>query len=238
MRLQKYLAQCGVASRRTSEKLIAEGHVAVNGEIVTEMGVGIDPETDTVWVDGQPVRPQQQVYLLFYKPTAVVTTMSDPEGRKCVADFFPQASFGKLFPVGRLDYETEGLLLMTNDGELSQRLTHPSHEVEKAYEVIVNARMDEEAVQQLKSGVLLEEGMTAPARISSLYRQGGVTHLTLIIHEGRNRQVRRMIEKVGYTVQFLRRIQEGCLVLGDLKPGEYRALTRAEVQSLKASSLA
>jgi 23S rRNA pseudouridine2605 synthase len=233
MRLQKYLAQCGVASRRASEKLIAQGHVAVNGDVVTDMGVSIDPETDAVWVDGQAIRPQRLQYLLFYKPTAVVTTMNDPEGRKCVADFFPVEDFGKLFPVGRLDYETEGLLLMTNDGELAQRLTHPSHEVEKVYEVIVNARMDEEAVGRLRKGVALSEGMTAPAKVTSFSRQKGVTHLTLVIHEGRNRQVRRMIEAVGYSVQFLRRIQEGPLRLGDLKPGEFRPLTRAEIQALK-----
>ena len=184
-------------------------------------------------------QPQKLQYLLFYKPTAVVTTMNDPEGRKCVADFFPVEDFGKLFPVGRLDYETEGLLLMTNDGELSQRLTHPSHEVEKVYEVIVNARMDEEAVGRLRKGVALSEGMTAPAKVTSLSRQKGVTHLTLVIHEGRNQMcIRdRRWDPANPICQSEANFEESCRILAQISHGKAVFMHVEEVDGLDHDTL-
>lgn len=230
-RLQKYLADCGVASRRKCEELIAAGRVSVNGETVTQMGVRVTPGDD-VHVDGKPVTPaEQKVYIAFYKPPNVVTTASDPEGRKTALDFFHDLGV-RVFPVGRLDYETEGLLLMTNDGEWANRVTHPSFNLEKEYLVRVRGTLEEGQLKALEAGVMLEGKRTWPAQVSYVRRDGEITMLHVTIHEGRNRQVRRMLEAVGREVVFLKRVRVGAVLLGDIKPGQWRKLDENEIKAL------
>ena len=234
MRLQKYLALSGVASRRASEKLIADGHVAVNGVTVTEMGVQVDETCDTVTVDGAPVTIEtEKHYLAYYKPIGEVTTVSDPEGRATVMDRFRDYPV-RLYPVGRLDYDSEGLLLLTNDGDLMNSLLHPSHEVEKAYLVKVSNHVSEETLRRLRAGVTLDDGrMTSPAE-ARLVRYETVASVVMVtIHEGRNRQVRRMFSAVGHEVVSLKRVGFAGIKLGDLPRGQWRRLTDREVARLK-----
>lgn len=232
VRLQKYLAAAGIASRRKCEELISTGRVKVNGAVVTEMGTKVTP-ADLVEVDGAAVAAEEQkVYLAFYKPSNVMTTASDPEGRQTVLDFFkdlPQ----RVFPVGRLDYETEGLLLMTNDGPWGNRITHPSFNLDKEYFIKVKGQVEDAQVRALENGVMLEGKRTWPARVHSVRRGGMVTQLNVVIHEGRNRQVRRMMEAVGHEVVYLKRVRVGSVLLGELKPGEYRALNEDEIASFR-----
>jgi 23S rRNA pseudouridine2605 synthase len=230
-RLQKYLAACGVASRRKCEELILAGRVAVNGAVVVEMGVRV-VEGDAVTVDGKPVKPsEQKVYIAFYKPPNVVTTASDPQGRATVADYFKESNF-RLFPVGRLDYETEGLLLMTNDGEWANRVAHPSFNLEKEYFVKSKGILEDREIKALETGVMLEGRRTWPAKVANVRRGGMVTQFHIVIHEGRNRQVRKMVEAVGHEVVFLKRVRIGNILLGDLKAGEWRNLSEDEIKSL------
>ena len=233
MRLQKYMAESGVASRRRCEEIILEGRVAVNGKIVTEMGVQVDPETDDVRVDGNALAGQGDFhYILLNKPKNVVTTMSDPEGRATIVDVLPD--FGqRVYPVGRLDYATEGLLLLTNDGQLAHHIAHPSHTMEKTYEAQVHGALGKEALRRLREGVDLDGRMTAPAKVVVVEEWQGGMALHLTIHEGRNRQIRRMIEAVGGRVGYLRRIGLGPLTLqGITEPGQWRRLTTREVERL------
>jgi 23S rRNA pseudouridine2605 synthase len=225
-RLQKVLARIGWGSRRTVEELIAAGRVTVNGE-VARLGRRVDPEADLVEVDGAPVgiRPGLVHYLLN-KPRGVVSTASDPQGRPTVVELVPESP--RVFPVGRLDTDTEGLLLLTNDGELAHRLTHPSFGVEKTYVAEVEGAPTRATVRRLREGVELDDGPTAPAKVALT----PPSVLTLTIHEGRNRQVRRMCEAVGHPVRRLVRTRIGPLHDRRLKPGEWRALTTAEVQAL------
>jgi 23S rRNA pseudouridine2605 synthase len=232
MRLQKYLAQCGVSSRRAAEVMIAQGRVKVNGEVVTQMGVQVELN-DEVTVDGNPVRPEEEKhYLLYHKPMGEVATASDPEGRPTVLDKFRDYPV-RLYPVGRLDYDSEGLLLLTNDGELTQRMLHPSREVEKVYLAQVSNRLAPEAAQALRAGVMVNGRRTAPAKVVVLKYDAFSTSVLVTIHEGRNRQVRRMFEAVGHQVVLLRRVQFGPLKLGDVPRGQWRHLTEEEVQLLK-----
>lgn len=233
MRLQKYLAMSGVASRRASEKLIAEGHVAVNGRTITEMGVQVS-ESDQVTVDGTPVHLEEEKhYLAYYKPMGEVTTVSDPEGRATVMDKFREYPV-RLYPVGRLDYDSEGLLLLTNDGEMMQHLLHPSHEVEKQYLVKVSNRVSPEELHQLAAGVQLDDGrMTSPAKVRLIRYEAFDSVVLISIHEGRYRQVRRMFQAVGHEVVSLRRVGFGPIYLNDLPRGTWRHLTDAEVRKLK-----
>lgn len=232
MRLQKYLAQSGVASRRAAEKLIAEGHVTVNGEKITQMGVQVE-ETDHVAVDGKVVHLEEEKhYLLYYKPIGEVTTVQDPEGRPTVLDKFRDYPV-RLVPAGRLDFDSEGLLLLTNDGDVIQRVLHPSHEVEKSYLTKVSNHLTPEELHRLKSGVLLDGRMTSPARLRVIKEETFSTTVLVSIHEGRNRQVRRMFEAVGHQVVALKRVRFGPLQLGDLRRGCWRYLTDEEVQRLK-----
>ncbi len=233
MRLQKYLAMSGVASRRASEKLIAEGHVAVNGVTITEMGVQVS-ESDQVTVDGNLVHLEEEKhYLAYYKPMGEVTTVSDPEGRATVMDKFREYPV-RLYPVGRLDYDSEGLLLLTNDGEMMQHLLHPSHEVEKQYLVKVSNRMSSEALHQLAAGVQLDDGrMTSPAKVRLIRYEAFDSVVLISIHEGRYRQVRRMFQAVGHDVVSLRRVGFGPIYLNDLPRGTWRHLTDVEVRKLK-----
>ena len=234
MRLQKYLAQCGVASRRSSEKLIAEGHVAVNGTVITEMGVQVDELHDRVTVDGTAVFPEEEKhYIAYHKPMGEVTTVSDPEGRPTVMDKFRDYPV-RLVPVGRLDYDTDGLLLLTNDGDMMQRVTHPSHEVPKTYLVRASNRVTPEEVFRLASGVQLDDGrMTSPAHVKLLRYEAFDSVLLVTIHEGRNRQVRRMFEAIGHEVVSLRRTMFGPVYLNDLPLGQWRHLTDIEIRKLK-----
>jgi len=231
VRLQKYLAQAGVASRRHAEEMIAAGRVSVNGEVVTAMGVQVEAG-DAVCVDGNPIAAaEEKVYILLFKPRGVVTTASDPQGRTTVLEILPGLS-QRVYPVGRLDYDTEGALLLTNDGELAHRMMHPSYEIEKKYRVRVWGKVTEENIQALCRGVQLEDGLTAPAKAVIVARGADETTLHLTLHEGRNRQVRRMLEAVGFPVRELRRIAVGQIDLGTLKPGEWRHLSGEEIEML------
>lgn len=232
MRLQKYLAQCGVASRRSAEGLIVDGHVCVNGKTVCELGTKIDPEADCVTVHGKPVSLQNKcVYIMLNKPRGYVTTVKDEQGRQTVIDLLPE-ELGRIYPVGRLDFDTEGLLLLTNDGDFTQMLTHPSHEVSKTYLAKVRGVPSDAALKALRTGVMIDGKKTHPAEVLVKKSDAGSTMLSITIHEGRNRQVRKMCSSVGHPVVFLRRIAEGSLRLGSLPTGSWRHLTEDEVRSL------
>ena len=235
LRLQKVLSQAGIASRRAAEKLIAEGRVMVDGKTVTEMGVKVDPAASEIKVDGRRIKSaERHRYILLYKPPGVVTTRSDPQRRRTVIELLSGVR-EYVYPVGRLDYDTEGLLLLTNDGELAAQLTHPRHGVERTYEAKVSGMPDEEALQRLRTGIPLDGHRTLPADVV-LVNKGrrdryGIVRMT--IREGRNRQVRRMLEAVGHPVRELTRTRFGPLAERRLKPGQWRELTGDEVKTLK-----
>jgi pseudouridine synthase len=232
IRLQKVLAQAGVASRRAAERMISQGRVSVNGLTVAEPGRRVDPEVDDIRVDGSPVKVgHSKVYWLLNKPRGCVTTVRDPQRRRTVMEWVPKGS-ERVFPVGRLDYDAEGLLILTNDGFLAHRLQHPRFGVLKTYEVKVKGHPDADVLQQLARGVTLEEGRTAPARVKLLRRLSGASWLQMVIHQGWYRQIKRMCGVLGYPVLRIRRIGYGSLVLGRMKPGEWRPLTPFEVESL------
>lgn len=235
LRLQKYLAEAGVASRRASEQLITSGRVMVNGEVAT-LGMSVDPETDTVLFDGKPVKQEEQlITIMLYKPKGVVSTSDDPQGRKTVQEYVKDIPV-RLYNVGRLDINSEGLLLMTNDGELAHRMTHPRFSVEKTYYAICDGKLLPSEVASLVNGIELDDGMTAPARVTRVHpTQSGDTSFLITIHEGKNRQIRRMLEAVGHRTLRLKRERFGPLYLGELKPGETRQLTKDELRSLKHS---
>lgn len=232
VRLQKFLAAAGVASRRKAEELIRQGKVTVNGRRAV-LGTKVQPHKDIVKVEGKVVAPEEKVYLILYKPRGVVTTRRDPQGRQTVMDLIGNIG-AVVHPVGRLDYDTEGLLLLTNDGDLTYKLTHPRFEIDKTYQVLVKGQPTEEDLESIRQGLLLEDGWTAPTRVSLLKGGRGKSWLEMTIHEGRNRQVRRMWAKLGYPVLKLRRTKFAFLTLGRLKPGDYRHLTRTEVKKLQA----
>jgi len=226
-RLQKILAQAGLGSRRTAEDLIADGRVTVNGEVAT-LGTRADPETDAIEVDGALIGVKQGlVHYLLNKPTGVVTTASDPQGRPTVVEIVPPEP--RVYPVGRLDADTEGLLILTNDGDLAHRLTHPSFGVDKEYLADVEGQPTRGAVRRLREGVALDDGPTAPAKVSLV----GDHTLRITIHEGRNRQVRRMCDAVGHPVRRLVRVRIGSLSDRRLAPGEWRELTQDELRALE-----
>jgi 23S rRNA pseudouridine2605 synthase len=235
LRLQKIISQAGVASRRAAEKLISEGRVTVNGETVREMGTKADPARDDIRVDGRRLKSAERLrYVLLYKPAGYVTTRSDPQRRRTVIDLLHGVK-EYVYPVGRLDYDTEGLLLLTNDGDLAAKLTHPRHEINRAYEALVSGIPNDDAIDRLRRGIPLDGRRTLPADVS-LVNKGRRDHagvLLITIREGRNRQVRRMLEAVGHPVQALRRVRFGPLTLRGLKPGEWRELSGDEVEKLK-----
>ncbi|MBR4290518.1 MAG: rRNA pseudouridine synthase [Oscillospiraceae bacterium] len=234
MRLQKYLAQCGVASRRHAEEMILEGLVSVNGQVITQMGVQVE-EGDEVRVKGEIVRPEAvKKYVLYHKPIGEVTTVSDPEGRPTVMQHFRDYPV-RLYPVGRLDFDSEGLLLLTNDGELADKMMHPSNEVDKTYLARVTGNVTLESIRELRMGVMLDDHKTSPARARVIKEETFATVVLVTIHEGRNRQVRRRFDAVGHRVLMLRRVKFGPLELGNLKRGQWRELTDAEVAALKKS---
>ncbi|WP_010273929.1 pseudouridine synthase [Paenibacillus senegalensis] len=237
-RLQKVLAQAGIASRRKCEEYITSGRVEVNEQVVTQLGVKVDPEQDEIKVDGRPIRLQSKLYLAFYKPKGVISSVKDPEGRKVVTDFVQQIN-QRVYPVGRLDYDTEGLLLLTNDGEFAQLLTHPKYHIPRTYHVTVKGVPHGDVLEKLKQGVELDDGMTAPAEVEyhDIDPDKNRTVLTMTIYEGRNRQVRRMLEAVKFPVVKLKRVQFGPIYLGGLSRGRYRELSQDEVKQLKAAAM-
>ncbi|TCL40056.1 23S rRNA pseudouridine2605 synthase [Anaerospora hongkongensis] len=237
-RLQKVISQAGIASRRESEELIKAGRVKVNGVVVTELGTKVEPTRDKVAVDNKPIRTEKSVYILLNKPRGIVTTLHDPEGRKTVASLLPDIS-ERIYPVGRLDYNTEGLLLMTNDGELTHALTHPSHEIDKTYRAKVLGRPPEEKLDRLRAGIKLEDGLTAPAKVNAVEydREKDLTTVEIVITEGRNRQVRRMFEAIGHPVRQLKRVKFAFLTLVGVRRGAYRHLEADEVETLKNIAL-
>jgi len=228
------MAHAGIASRRKCEKIIAEGRVSVNGEVVTEKGVKIDPESDEIIVDGKIISKEKKVYILLNKPEGYITTVSDPEGRTTVMDLLPDIK-QRLYPVGRLDFNTSGLLILTNDGDLTYKLTHPKKEVDKTYEVEIKGLIDREEFNKFKEGIIIDGRKTAPAEIDNIrfYKAENKTKFEITIHEGRNRQVRRMCEIIGYPVRKLKRIGFSFLKIDNLNKGTYRYLTKHEVKKLK-----
>lgn len=235
MRLQRFLARAGVASRRGSEDLMTAGRVSVNGAVVGELGSKVDPLVDEVRVDGEVVRlADGPSYFALNKPAGYVTTMKDPHGRPTVAELFPNGAPAGLFPVGRLDQDTEGLLLLTTDGDLAHFLMHPRHHVDKTYLATVDGAPDEGDLTALREGVALDDGMTVPAKARVARRgPGGRCVVELTIREGRKRQVRRMLSALGHPVVALERVAFGPVMLADLARGEVRALTAAEVEGLR-----
>ena len=233
MRLQKYMADCGIASRRKCEELIEQGLVKVNGEIA-QIGTSIDPEKDTVEYDGQVLGKSpndRKVVIMLNKPRGVVSSCSDPQGRKTTADYFRDLPY-RLYNVGRLDIDTEGLLLFTNDGDFAYKVMHPSFEVHKTYRALVDGTLTAGQIKMLREGVMLDDGITAPAEVESVYERDGNTSFFITIHEGRNRQVRRMIDAVGHKTLRLRRVAVGSLKLFGLHTGQWRFLTEQEIQSV------
>lgn len=237
VRLQKFLARAGVASRRACEKIIEAGRVSVNGNVVTELGTKVDSSVDEVSLDGAPVcKPDQAVTLMLNKPAGFLTSMKDPQGRPCVAELVPCDEIPGLYPLGRLDYDTTGLLLFSTDGELGNAVLHPSRHVDKTYRALVKGAPSEKALSRLRHGVELEDGMTQPAVVSLVGRKGKNAFVEITIHEGRKRQVKRMLEAIGHPVLRLHRESFGPLELGDLPEGEYRVLNPQEVVTLEQAA--
>lgn len=233
-RLQKVIARAGIASRRKSEELIKEGRVKVNGKVVTELGLKVSP-SDRVEVNEIQIEKEEPVYFLLYKPRGVISSVNDEKGRKVVTDFFPHLK-ERIYPVGRLDYDTSGLLVLTNDGEFANLLMHPKNEIDKVYVAKIKGIPLKENLRKLERGIRLEDGKTAPARVKLLTadnkKQTAIVEIT--IHEGRNRQVRRMFEAIGHEVVKLKRERYGFLTLNGLRTGDARELTPHEVKQLRA----
>lgn len=234
MRLQKYMAHAGVASRRKCEEIIAEGRVKVNGEVVDTQGYIVE-EGDRVTVDGKKVWPvKRNTYILMNKPRGVVSSAKDNKDRQTVLDLLSSDIGARLYPVGRLDMNSSGLILLTDDGELTERLLHPKYEIEKTYKVTVNGLVSEEEATKLSKGVKLKDGMTAPGEFKIIEHRNKKTRLECTIREGRNRQIRRMFESLGYEVIQLERIAFGPLKITGLGKGDYRPLREKEIRSLKS----
>jgi 23S rRNA pseudouridine2605 synthase len=239
LRLQKIISAAGIASRRAAEKLMSEGRVSVNGRTVTELGSKADPDVDEIRVDERRVKgPQHHRYFLLNKPRGYVTTRSDPERRRTVLDLLKGVR-EYVYPVGRLDFDSEGLLILTNDGELAATLTHPSHEVDRVYEAEVLGVPDAHDIERLSKGLVIEGRRTSPAQVELLPErrtQGDTSVLRVTIHEGRTRQVRKMCDAIGHPVRALKRIRIGPIADKHLKVGSYRELTPDEVRRLKKSA--
>ncbi|KNF07436.1 pseudouridine synthase [Gottschalkia purinilytica] len=233
MRLQKFMAQCGVASRRKSEELILQGKVKVNGIVINELGFKIDPINDNVMVNNRKIEIEKnKVYIALNKPTGYVTTLSDELGRKKVIDLVKNIN-ERIYPIGRLDYDTSGLLLLTNDGELAYKLTHPKHEITKRYVADIKGIPTREELRKFKSGLNIDGYITAEANIKILNSNKDSSTVEIEIHEGRNRQVRKMCDKIGHPVITLKRVSIGSIKLKDLRLGKWRFLTEQEIEYLK-----
>ena len=231
-RLQKILANAGICSRRKAEEYILKGRVTVDGKIVTEMGLKIDPHGHTITFDNKPIKlVPKKVYLLLNKPAGYVTTLSDPQGRPIVTSL-TKAIRERIFPVGRLDFETEGALLLTNDGDLAQKILHPKYEIRKTYLAIVAGKVSRTQITSLEKGIMLNEKKTWPAKVEVIETTAKSSKLKIIIHEGRKRQIRRMCAAIGHKTIYLKRLAYGGLHLGNLPLGKYRLLTKADLKKL------
>ena len=236
MRINKYIASCGVASRRKAEELILNKKVKVNGRIIEELSFQVDEKRDIVEVDGERISlDEKEVYILLNKPEGYITTVKDQFDRPNVIDLLSGVS-ERVYPVGRLDYETSGLLLLTNDGDLTFKLTHPKHEIDKTYIAMVKGELTSDEIQNFKSGLYIEDYKTAPAKLRVLYydKNKDISKLEIKIHEGKNRQVRKMCKAINHPVLRLKRVAMDKITLNDCKVGEYRHLTEAEVNYLKS----
>jgi 23S rRNA pseudouridine2605 synthase len=232
VRLNKFLADAGVCARRKADKLIEEGRVKVNGKPAT-VGMTVDPQRDIVEVDGKIVKPQRKRYLIFNKPCCVLTQLGkDPRGRKTLDEFLKRIP-ERVFPVGRLDYNTTGLLILTNDGELAQRILHPRYKLPKVYEALVEGRVHPKTLKEMKKGTQLEDGFAKPDRVRIIRYEGDDTRLEIVFHEGRKHIVKRFLAKFGHRVKQLHRTQIGPIKLGKLPPGKIREMTTAELNQLK-----
>lgn len=232
-RLQKVIAQAGIASRRKAEQLIIDGRVTVNGDVVKELGTKVMPRKDKVEVDGVPIDKEEPVYFMLYKPTGVISSVKDEKGRTVVTDFLEIES--RVFPVGRLDYDTSGLLLLTNDGEFANILMHPKYKINKVYVAKVQGLPSREALRKLEKGIMLEDGKTAPAKVKFISgnNKQNSSIIEITIREGKNRQVRRMFEAIGHPVIKLKREMYGFLDLKGLNPGDVRVLRPHEIKRLR-----
>lgn len=231
-RIQKVLAAAGYGSRRSCEELVLDGRVTVNGKRLTELPILVVPQADDIRVDGQPIRKQRHVYFMLNKPRGVLTTSNDPGGRRLAIDLLPGVK-ERVFSVGRLDAEDTGLLLMTNDGDLAERLTHPRYGVEKTYDAEVAGRLTPEDIEKLHRGMWMDGGRTQPARIRIMHRGPRLTHLHITLREGRNREVRRVLARLGHNVRRLKRIRLGPLLLRGVGVGKYRPLSPIEIETLQ-----
>ncbi|MBI5664366.1 MAG: rRNA pseudouridine synthase [Nitrospirae bacterium] len=235
-RIQKIIAKCGIASRRKAEEMILEGLVRVNG-VPAVLGMKADLERDHIKVRGKLIgSPEKKVYLAFNKPVSCLTSMGDEQGRPTVKDYLKRIRT-QVFPVGRLDFNSEGLLILTNDGELANAILHPKNKIPKLYRVKVDAFPDEQDIMKLEKGIMLDDGVTAPAKVRLFKKLKANSWMDITIYEGRKRQVRRMFERIGHSVSKLVRLRINGLSLGDLKPGEYRYLTPEEVKKLKEETM-
>lgn len=236
IRVQKIIADTGIASRREAEKLIEEGRVTING-VIAKLGDKADPDKDHIKLDGKllKAKPSELVYIILNKPKKVMCTTSDPEGRQTILDLIKGIK-NRVWPVGRLDYHSEGLVLLTNDGELSLRLTHPKYKIEKVYEVKVKDLPDEKKIEKLKKGIWLEDGKTAPCEITFIKKTRENSWFRVVLKEGKKRQIRRMFHAIGHDVMKLKRVSIGPLKLGKLPIGAYRFLTEKELIALKKAT--
>ncbi|MCL6472068.1 MAG: rRNA pseudouridine synthase [Firmicutes bacterium] len=231
-RLQKFMARSGVGSRRYCEELIKSGRVKVNGKVVTELGTKVDPAKDKVEVDDKAIHPKEErLYIMINKPSGFITSVTDKFGRPTVIDLLGGIS-DRVYPVGRLDIDTEGLLILTNDGELAFRLTHPRYKVRKTYVAEVIGHPTDENLDRLRKGIMLEDGMTAPAEVKILRQVKNATFVEITIHEGRKRQIKRMFQAIGHRVVFLKRISIDNVLLDNLPLGDFRHLTEKEIDNL------
>lgn len=235
MRINKYIASCGISSRRAAEELITEGRVKLNGKTVTELGTEINEDNDTVTVDGNKIVPVSRfVYIMLNKPKGCVCTVKDDKGRKTIMDYLGEQANKRIFPIGRLDYDTEGLLLLTNDGDLSYKLTHPSNEIPKTYIAKVEGEPAENELASLRKGIVLDGAKLHASKIKLLDSEENLFRYEITIFEGKNRQVHRMFESIGKEVAFLKRVGVGSLRLGGLARGTWRFLTDKEISQLKS----
>ncbi|QCX32629.1 rRNA pseudouridine synthase [Caloramator sp. E03] len=231
-RLQKYMARCGVASRRKCEEIIFQGRVKVNDKKITDITI-IDDEKDIVKVDGKVIKPKdKKIYIMLNKPVEVITSAKDEYNRKTVLDVVKIKE--RIYPVGRLDYDTSGLLILTNDGDVAFKLTHPSKEIDKVYIAIIKGTPSKDEIEKFKNGLKIDDYITSPAEIKILNVKGGLCEVEITIHEGKNRQVRKMCDAIGHPVVALKRIKIGRLSLGNLKEGQWRYLTKSEVEYIKS----